>query len=152
MDHIRAQYDGQQLRKSTNSKDGHIESATKDAGVNDTAGEETRIPQAPEHGTEISVGGTHTEGGEEHVDPHNIQSDTPCRECRACQGTVANAEPTLSTQQPNLRKQHTLAHPGARGVNARHRSILAGNSIQERRSVMRYEQWTALLYSAAGWA
>ena len=97
MDHIRARYDGQQCRKPTNSEDGHIESATKDAGTNnDTAGKETRVPQAPELGTKIPVGGTRTEGGEERVDPRNIQSDTPPVEnaepAGEHEGTVANAE------------------------------------------------------------
>ena len=98
VDHIRARYDGQERRKPTNSEDGHIESANKDAGAkNDTAGKETRVPQAPELGTEIPVGGTHTEGGEERVDPRNIQSDTPPVEnaepASEHEGTVASAEP-----------------------------------------------------------
>ena len=73
------------------------------------------MPQAPEQGTEISVGGTRMEGGEERVDPPNIQSDTPPVEnaepASEHKGTVANAEPHPQHPMAQLREAtHTCTY------------------------------------------
>ena len=145
VDHIRARHDEQKLsRKPTNSEDGYVGSTTKDAVANDTAGEATRAPQAPEQMAETPIGGTCMEGGEGCVDPHNQQNIHPV------EGTVKNAEP--SPQHPTAQfSEETTVKNLCMSRSSSCKRNAPDHYGWQLHFKKEYEQWTPLLYLAADW-